>query len=132
MADLGWTSIIMMFHSCANPRDAAKILAKELRSGRPLGKSDREELARLVEGSSKPVYEAHCELKVVPRRDSTRRNNEQLTYEALARMDELCEEGKSIEDAACIASKEISLHAPETLRKKYHAYRAAIIASREP
>jgi hypothetical protein len=133
MADLGWHGIFMAFHHCKSTKEATRILTDALRSDKPIGKSDRERLAALIEGSDKPLLESFCEIEVRPRRSRAREIRQNEKYDALARVHELVQSGKSVEKAAAEASEELPHlnFEAETLRKAHRGYKKAIFVERD-
>ena len=128
MANLGWFGIFMAFHRCKDPKAATLVLTNALRSDYPIGKSDREMLAQLIEGSDKPLFESGCEIEVRRRRSRAREMRQNAKYEALAEVHNRVQSGVSVEVATGDVAEQF-LHLgfeAETLRKAYPGYKRAI------
>jgi hypothetical protein len=121
------------FHRCESPKEATKLLTDALRSNKPLDDSDRERLAKMIEGRGYLPSDSTCEIVVRKRRSRKRLTNRGARYDALDRLHELVSDGKGIEDAAKLVCKEPG-HAGvewETLSKEYRSYRIALNVNSE-
>lgn len=107
MAFLGWGWVIYAFQVAENADDAARILCDALRSDAPLGSTDREDLARLIEGTyaSNPI--GKYKLEISPLRNEKRRNKD-------LRLENACSEIREL-----VANGELVIKATEIIHQKY-------------
>ena len=135
MADLGWFGTIMSFHCAKSRKGAIKILTDALRSNKPIGSWEREQLAQLIEGklAGKPIYDSSFQIKVVRKRSNKWAEQQRRKYEALDWMSDRIEKGQTVEGAAFDAVEKyprLKIEA-ETLRKEYPGFKRAWQAAHE-